>query len=53
MLGYFNWLAYFDEAHSASQKNQYCDIKTTLVKTIDKDEVDVLIHIAEKFNSHL
>ena len=37
VLGYFVWLAYFDEAHSASQENQYCDIKTTIVKTVDKD----------------
>ena len=35
VLGYFVWLAYFDEAHSANQENQYCDIKTTLVKTVD------------------
>ena len=39
VLGYFVWLAYFDEAHSASQENQYCDIKTTIVKTVDKDDV--------------
>ena len=37
VLGYFVWLAYFDEAHSANQENQYCDIKTTIVKTVDKD----------------
>ena len=37
VLGYFIWLAYFDEAHSANQENQYCDIKTTIVKTVDKD----------------
>ena len=37
VLGHFVWLAYFDEAHSASQENQYCDIKTTIVKTVDKD----------------
>ena len=36
VLGYFVWLAYFDEAHSANQENQYCDIKTALVKTVDK-----------------
>ena len=37
VLGYFVWLAYFDEAHSANQENQYCDIKTTLVKIVDKN----------------
>ena len=37
VLGFFVWLAYFDEAHSANQENQYCDIKTTLVKTVDKN----------------
>ena len=37
VLGYFVWLAYFDEAHSASQENQYCDIKVTLVKTVDEN----------------
>ena len=37
VLGYFVWFAYFDEAHSASQENQYCDIKTTLVRTLDEN----------------
>ena len=37
VLGYFIWIAYFDEAHSANQENQYCDIKTTLIKTVDKN----------------
>jgi hypothetical protein len=38
VLGYFIWIAYFDEAHSANQENQYCTIKTTLVKTVDENE---------------
>ena len=29
------WLAYFDQAHSKNQENQYCDIKTKLIKTFD------------------
>lgn len=37
ILGFLVWAAYSDEANSASQENQYCDIKTTLVKTVDKD----------------
>ena len=36
-LGYFVWLAYFDEAYSANQENQYCDIKTTLIRTVDEN----------------
>ena len=37
ILGFLVWVAYNDEAHSANQENQYCDIKTTLIKTVDKD----------------
>ena len=37
VLGYFVWLAYFDEAHSANQENQYCDIKTSLIRTVDEN----------------
>ena len=36
-LGYFVWLAYFDVAHSTNQENQYCDIKTSLIRTVDKN----------------
>ncbi len=35
VLGYLVWLAYFDQAHSKNQENQYCDIKTKLIKTFD------------------
>ena len=31
------WFAYTEEAYSVNQENQYCDIKTTLVKTVDKN----------------
>ena len=37
MLGFLVWFAYIDEAHSINQENQYCDIKTTLVRTVDED----------------
>ena len=37
VLGYFVWLAYFDVAHSANQENQYCDIKTSLIRTVDEN----------------
>ena len=37
ILGFFVWYAYIDEAHSVNQENQYCDIKTTLVRTVDEN----------------
>ena len=37
VLGYFVWLAYFDKAHSANQENQYCNIETTLIRTVDEN----------------
>ncbi len=37
VFGYFVWLAYFDEAHSANQENQYCNIETTLIRTVDEN----------------
>ena len=37
ILGFFVWYAYIDEAHSVNQENQYCDIKTTLVRIVDEN----------------
>ena len=37
ILGYLVWFAYNDEAQSANQEHQYCDITTTLIRTIDKN----------------
>ena len=37
ILGYLVWFAYNDEAQSANQENQYCDIKTTLIRTVDEN----------------
>ena len=37
ILGCLVWFAYNDEAKSANQENQYCDIKTTLIKTVDEN----------------
>ena len=37
ILGFLVWFAYIDEAHSVNQENQYCDIKTTLIRTVDQD----------------
>ena len=36
VLGFLVWFAYTEDALSTNQENQYCDIKTTLVQTIDK-----------------
>ena len=36
ILGFLVWFAYTEDALSTNQENQYCDIKTTLVQTIDK-----------------
>ena len=30
------WFAYTEEAYSANQEDQYCDIKTTLIRTVDE-----------------
>jgi hypothetical protein len=35
ILGTLVWFAYTEEAYSANQEDQYCDIKTTLVRTVD------------------
>ena len=37
VLGYFVWLAYIAEAHAANKENQYCNIETTLVRTVDQN----------------
>ena len=37
ILGFIVWFAYNDEAHSVNQENQYCDIKTTLIRTVDEN----------------
>jgi hypothetical protein len=37
ILGFLVWFAYIDEAHSVNQEDQYCDIKTTLVRTVDEN----------------
>ena len=31
------WFAYTEEAYSANQEDQYCDIKITLVRTVDEN----------------
>ena len=48
ILGYLVWFAYNDEAQSANQEDQYCDIKTTLIRTVDKTWVFMLIFIIEQ-----
>ena len=48
ILGFIVWFAYNDEAHSVNQENQYCDIKTTLIRTVDKIWVFMLIIIIEQ-----
>tara|TARA_B110000263_G_C15084059_1_gene407690 strand:+ start:254 stop:598 length:345 start_codon:yes stop_codon:yes gene_type:complete len=30
------WFAYTEEAYSVNQEDQYCDIKTTLIRTVDE-----------------
>ena len=37
ILVYFVWSAYENEAYSANQENQYCNIETTLIRTIDEN----------------
>ena len=37
VLAYFVWSAYEDGAYSANQENQYCNIKTTLIRTLDEN----------------
>jgi|TARA_B100001964_G_scaffold80913_1_gene91309 hypothetical protein len=37
ILGTLVWFAYTEEAHSANQEDQYCDIKITLVRTVDEN----------------
>ena len=37
ILGFLVWFAYIDEAHSVNQEDQYCNIKTTLVRTVDEN----------------
>ena len=37
ILGFLVWFAYTEDALPANQENQYCDIKTTLVQTINKN----------------
>ena len=37
ILAFLVWLSYFSKSHSTEQHNQYCDIKTTFVKTINKE----------------
>ena len=36
ILGALVWFAYTEEAYSANQEDQYCDIKTTLIRTVDE-----------------
>ena len=36
ILGALVWLAYTEEVYSANQEDQYCDIKTTLIRTVDE-----------------
>ena len=37
ILGTLVWFAYTEEAYSANQEDQYCDIKTTLIRTVDEN----------------
>ena len=37
ILGTLVWFAYTEEAYSANQEDQYCDIKITLVRTVDEN----------------
>ena len=37
ILSFIVWFAYNDEAHSVDQEDQYCDIKTTLIRTVDEN----------------
>ena len=37
ILGALVWFAYTEEAYSANQEDQYCDIKITLVRTVDEN----------------
>lgn len=37
ILAFLIWLSYFSKSFSSEQSNQYCDIKTTLIKTVDKE----------------
>ena len=37
ILGTLVWFAYTEKAYSANQEDQYCDIKTTLVRTVDEN----------------
>ena len=37
ILGTLVWFAYTEKAYSANQEDQYCDIKITLVRTVDEN----------------
>ena len=36
ILGVLVWFAYTEEAYSANQEDQYCNIKTILIRTVDE-----------------
>lgn len=36
ILAFLVWLSYFSKSHSAEEHSQYCDIKITLIKTINE-----------------
>ena len=37
ILGASVWFVYTEEAHSVNQEDQYCNIKTTLVRMVDEN----------------